>query len=50
MLCCRCCAVDVVTMLAKEDVLSELLYADELDRMSKMIKALRTKFFKWKVS
>ena len=40
--------VDVVTELAREGALSELLYADDLGPMSETIKALRNKFLKWK--
>ena len=38
--------VDVVTEFAKEDTLSELLYADDLVLMSETIEGLRNK--KWK--
>ena len=40
--------VDVVTDLARESVLSQLLYADNLVLMSETIQGLRNKFFKWK--
>ena len=40
--------VDVVTEFAREGVLSELLYADDLVLMSETIKGLRNKFLKWK--
>ena len=40
--------VDVVTEFAREVVLSELLYADDLVLMSETIECLRNKFFKWK--
>ena len=40
--------VDVVTELAREGALSELLYADYLVLMSETIERLRDKFFKWK--
>ena len=40
--------VDVVTELAREGVLSELLYADDLVLMSETIDGLRTMFMKWK--
>ena len=36
--------VDVVTVLAREGVLSELLYADDLVLMSETIKVLLNKF------
>ena len=39
---------DVVTELAREGVLSELLYADDLVMMSETIKGLSNYFFKWK--
>ena len=38
--------VDVVTEFAREGVLSELLYADELVLMSETIEGLRNKFLK----
>ena len=40
--------VDVVTELARDGGLSELLYADDLDLMSETIEGLRDKFFQWK--
>ena len=40
--------VDVVTELAREGTLSELLYADDLVLMSETIEGLRNKFLKWK--
>ena len=40
--------VDVVTELAKEGVLSEWLYADDLVLMSETIEELRNKFLKLK--
>ena len=40
--------VDVVTELAREGVLGELLNADELVLISERIKGLRNKFLKWK--
>ena len=40
--------VDVVTELAREDALSELLYADDLVLMSETIEGFRNKFIKWK--
>ena len=40
--------VDVVTQFAREGVLSELLYADDLVLMSETIEAHRNKFLKWK--
>ena len=42
--------VDVVTELARESVMSELLYADNLVVMSETIDGFRNKFFKWKES
>ena len=39
---------DVVTKLARDGVLSELLYADDLELMSEIIKGLRNEFIKWK--
>ena len=41
-------AVDVVTEFAREGVLSELLYADDLVLMSEIIEGLRNKFLKWR--
>ena len=38
----------MITALAREGVLSELLYADDLVLVSESIKALRNKFLKWK--
>ena len=38
--------VDVVTELARECVLSELLFADDLVLMSETIEGLRNKFIK----
>ena len=40
--------IDVVTSLAREGVLSELLHADDLVLMSETIEGLRNKFIKWK--
>ena len=40
--------VDVVTEFARELLLSELLYADDLALMSEMVDGLRNKFLKWK--
>ena len=40
--------VDVVTQFAREDALSELLYADGLVLTSERIEGLRNKFSKWK--
>ena len=40
--------VDVVTELAREGVLSELLYADDLVLMSETIEGLWNKFLEWK--
>ena len=40
--------VDVVTEFAREDALSELLYADDLVLMSETIEGLRDQFSKWK--
>ena len=40
--------IDVVTEMAKEGVLSELLCADDLVLMSETIQALRNKSLKWK--
>ena len=45
---CFLVAVDVVTELAREGVLSELLYADDLVMMSKTIEILVNTFIKWK--
>ena len=39
--------VDVVTELAREGMLSELLYADDLVPMSETIEGLRNKFINW---
>ena len=39
--------VDVVTELARDGALSELLYADNLVLMSDTIEELRNKFLKW---
>ena len=39
---------DVVTELATEAVLSELLSADDIILMSETIKGVRNKFLKWK--
>ena len=41
--------VDAVTEFAREGMLSELLYADDLVLMSEAIKGLSNKFLKWKV-
>ena len=38
--------VDVVTEIARESVLSELLYADDLVLVSETIKGQKNKFFK----
>ena len=40
--------VDVVSELAGEGALSQLLYADDLVLMSETIEALRKRFMKWK--
>ena len=40
--------VDVVTELARECAISELLYADVLALMSETIEGLMDKFLKWK--
>ena len=40
--------IDVVTDLARESVLSELLYVDGLILMTEIIEALRSKFRTWK--
>ena len=40
--------VDVVTEFARQVVLSELLYADDLVLMSETIEGLRNKLIKWK--
>ena len=40
--------VDVVTELAREGALSELLHADALVLMSETTEGLRSKFLKWK--
>ena len=40
--------VDVVTELAREGVLSELLYVDDLVLMRETIDGLRNKVVKWK--
>ena len=40
--------VDVVTEFAREGVLSELLYANDLVLMSETIEGLGDKFLKWK--
>ena len=40
--------VDVFTELAREGVLSELMYADDLVLMSETIEGLRNNFLKWK--
>ena len=37
-----------VTESAREDALSELLYADDIVLMSETIEGLRNKFIKWK--
>ena len=42
--------VDVVTEFARDGALSELLYADDLVRMSETIKRLRDKFLILKVA
>ena len=42
--------VDVVTELAREGVLSELQYADDLVLMNEIIKGLRNKFMKCRAS
>ena len=42
--------VDVVTKFAREDALSELLYADDLVLMSETIEGLRNRFLKRKES
>ena len=50
----RCChflffavVVDVITEFAREGVLSEFLYADDLVLMSETFVGLRNKFLKW---
>ena len=40
--------VDIVTELAREGALSELLYADDLVLMREMIEVFRNKYLKWK--
>ena len=40
--------VDVVTEFVSENVLSKLLYADDLFLTSETIEGLRNKFIKWK--
>ena len=45
---CFLVAVDVIRELAREGVLSELLYADDLVMMSKTIERLVNTFIKWK--
>ena len=40
--------VDVVTENVKNGLMSEMLYADDLVLMSKMMEGLREKFLKWK--
>ena len=40
--------VDVVTVFAREGVLSELLYADDIVLMCETIVGLRNNFLKWK--
>ena len=40
--------VDVVTVLARDDALSEVLYADDLVLMSETIEGLKNKFLIWK--
>ena len=47
-LCCHLFAVvvDVVTELARQDEISELLYSDDLVSMSETIEGLRNKFRK----
>ena len=51
-LCCHlsfsAVVVGVVTELARECVLSELVYVDNLFLMSETFEALRNKFTKWK--
>ena len=50
-LCCHisfALVVDVVSELAREGVLGELLYADDLIVMSETVMVLRNKFLKWK--
>ena len=39
--------VDVVTELARQSALSELLYADDLVLLSETIEGLRNKFLEW---
>ena len=41
-------AVDVVSDLVREGVLSELVYADDVVLMSETMEGLRDKFRKWK--
>ena len=40
--------VDVVTSFARECMLSELLYADDIVQVSETIEGYRDKFLKWK--
>ena len=40
--------IDVVTEFARESVLSELLYGNDLVLMSEIIEGLRKEFFEWK--
>ena len=40
--------IDVVTEFAREGVLSELLYADDLVLMNQTIEGLRYVYLKWK--
>ena len=47
---CFAVVVDVVNEFARECLLSELLYADDLVLMSETIEGLRNKFLKWKVA
>ena len=42
--------VDVVTKLAKDGVLSEVLYAGDSVLMSETIEGIKNKFIKWKES
>ena len=42
--------VDIVTSMAREGVLSELLYADDLILMNEVIEGIRSKFLEWKVA
>ena len=41
-------AVDVISENAREGLMNEILYADDLVLMNKSIENLKEKFFKWK--